>query len=264
MSNGPTPHWGADAVDPHEPSLPGLKARFVLNHVPREGSVVEFGSGDGKILRTLARHKPALELHGCDVRTPTVPPDVYEFHPMGRDVPFEDASVDAVIFCDVLEHVPDPRRMLSEAARVLRPGGRLVACVPIEGEPLSFYTFYRHVLGDDTYVVTKEHVQAFTHDGMRELLAERFDVAEIRYAYHTLGQLMDATFFAAVRAKRLRAFWWRDNVYYNSAKKDEGGSVGLMNRALVAGNALAWAESTLLARARRTSAAVLVDAVVRQ
>lgn len=42
----------------------------------------------------------------------------------------DDASVDAVVSFDVLEHVPDYRRALAEFARVLRAGGVLVLTAP--------------------------------------------------------------------------------------------------------------------------------------
>jgi SAM-dependent methyltransferase len=45
-------------------------------------------------------------------------------------LPFADASLDAVLTLDVLEHVPDYRRALAEFARVLSPGGTLVLTAP--------------------------------------------------------------------------------------------------------------------------------------
>ena len=41
-----------------------------------------------------------------------------------EDLPFEDATFDAVISFDVLEHCDDPRVAVQQIARVLKPGGR--------------------------------------------------------------------------------------------------------------------------------------------
>jgi len=42
---------------------------------------------------------------------------------VGEALPYADASFDAVVCVDVLEHVADLAKVLSEVARVLRPGG---------------------------------------------------------------------------------------------------------------------------------------------
>jgi nitroreductase/ubiquinone/menaquinone biosynthesis C-methylase UbiE len=47
----------------------------------------------------------------------------------GPELPLPDASVDVVTLFQVLEHAPEPGRLLDEAARVLKPGGTAVITV---------------------------------------------------------------------------------------------------------------------------------------
>ena len=42
---------------------------------------------------------------------------------VGEDLPYDDGAFDAVVCVDVLEHVADLSKVLSEVARVLKPGG---------------------------------------------------------------------------------------------------------------------------------------------
>ncbi|EBA10597.1 bifunctional 2-polyprenyl-6-hydroxyphenol methylase/3-demethylubiquinol 3-O-methyltransferase UbiG [Roseobacter sp. CCS2] len=44
---------------------------------------------------------------------------------VGEALPYDDASFDAIVCVDVLEHVQDLGKVVSEIARVLRPGGTL-------------------------------------------------------------------------------------------------------------------------------------------
>jgi SAM-dependent methyltransferase len=51
-----------------------------------------------------------------------------------EDLPFEDSSFDTAVFTLVLCTVPDPAAALAEAARVLRPGGRLLFVEHVRSE----------------------------------------------------------------------------------------------------------------------------------
>jgi ubiquinone/menaquinone biosynthesis C-methylase UbiE len=51
-----------------------------------------------------------------------------------ESLPFEDSSFDTAAFTLVLCTVPDPRAALAEAARVLRPGGRLLFVEHVRSE----------------------------------------------------------------------------------------------------------------------------------
>lgn len=68
----------------------------------------------------------------------------------GETLPFEDASFDTVLCAQVLEHTPTPRRIVSEIARVLRPGGLAIISAPfsfrLHEEPHDYYRFSPHGL----------------------------------------------------------------------------------------------------------------------
>jgi SAM-dependent methyltransferase len=68
----------------------------------------------------------------------------------GPELPFSDRSFDTVVCFQVLEHVPEPWRIVDQAARVLRPGGCLILTTPqhfhVHGAPEDFFRFTRHGL----------------------------------------------------------------------------------------------------------------------
>lgn len=95
------------------------------------GAVLDVGCGEMPyrqlILAQVARVNSYLGLdlpvsHGAGVK-----PDI-EWD--GITMPVPASSMDSVILTEVLEHCPEPGRVLREASRVLRPGGLLFLTVP--------------------------------------------------------------------------------------------------------------------------------------
>jgi SAM-dependent methyltransferase len=84
------------------------------------GDVLELGSGGGFL----------------DTRVPgLVTSDVFEVPGIdrvidARQLPFQDSSLRAIVMVNVFHHVPDVGPFLSEAERVLKPGGRIVMVEP--------------------------------------------------------------------------------------------------------------------------------------
>lgn len=58
-------------------------------------------------------------------------------------LPFEDASFDAVTMFDLIEHVPDDRAAMAEARRVLRPSGVLLVSTPHTRWRYPYYRFLK-------------------------------------------------------------------------------------------------------------------------
>ncbi|MEP6485533.1 MAG: class I SAM-dependent methyltransferase [Rudaea sp.] len=65
-------------------------------------------------------------------------------------LPIATSSVDTVVLFEVLEHVPDPAKVISEISRVLRFNGNLLLSVPflypIHDAPYDFHRFTQHAL----------------------------------------------------------------------------------------------------------------------
>lgn len=89
-------------------------------------------------------------------------------------LPFKDASFDAVICMNVLEHVKDPFQVARELMRVLKPGGELLCVAPLL-QPLHGYP---------------HHYFNMTHQGLMSLFEPMVDKrTEVYGAMHPIWSL---------------------------------------------------------------------------
>jgi SAM-dependent methyltransferase len=67
-----------------------------------------------------------------------------------QTLPFGDNEFDSVLLSDVLEHIPNPGKLIGEIGRILRPGGVLLMNVPfiypLHEEPYDYYRYTSHAL----------------------------------------------------------------------------------------------------------------------
>ncbi len=99
------------------------------------GSVLEVGVGTGL---SLERYSPHLQVTGIDFSTEMLAKasqkvsrlkltHISALHHMdARALDFPDHSFDTIVALHVLSVVPEPEKVMTEIARVLKPGGRVV------------------------------------------------------------------------------------------------------------------------------------------
>ena len=96
-----------------------ILSEWCSNLMPRNASVLDVGSGDGRLARLVANKRPDISIQGIDVRVRT--DSAIHVEPFnGTSIPYGDGSFDVVMFLDVLHHTNDPTVLLSEAVRVAR------------------------------------------------------------------------------------------------------------------------------------------------
>ena len=128
---------------------------------------------DVKATSLIERFKDGLVLdNGCGLRK-TYYDNVVNFeiedYPttdvlgVGEELPFKDASFDAVFSLSVLEHVRDPFKCASEIMRVLKPGGEPFVAVPFL-QPFHGYP---------------DHYYNMTSSGLKNLFESQVDIHEV-------------------------------------------------------------------------------------
>ena len=104
---------------------------------PMNAKVLEVGCGTGPVCRALAATPGVGKVVGIDPSDRLLAKagelsadfDIITYQQGdGKELPFEDASFDAVILHTILTHVPGPEGILSEAHRVLEEDGWLGVC----------------------------------------------------------------------------------------------------------------------------------------
>jgi SAM-dependent methyltransferase len=139
-----------------------IDRHFARSAAPGAPQILDFGCGTGLMLQHLERYGSP---QGVDVDEQAIGfcrrrglANVQLFD--GRTLPFEDGSFSLVTSLDVFEHIEDDLGAMREVARVLEPGGLLLAAVPA----------YQWMWGQQDEV--NEHFRRYTARQLDARLAE--------------------------------------------------------------------------------------------
>jgi SAM-dependent methyltransferase len=159
-----------------------LRRDFLLSAVRRGDRALDLGSGAGEFTAVLADAGAAVV--GVEVaeaalaRARSVHPQLdFRLAPIDGPLPFPDGAFDLVWSSEVIEHVADTARWLSEVRRVLAPGGRLLLTTPSHGRlrvALGGVERFSEPLGDHLHLYTKGSLRTLLDEfGLHELSVRR-------------------------------------------------------------------------------------------
>ncbi len=159
---------------PAELSAPDfeLRRRFLLEHLRTGGRVLDLGCGSGVFTQEMAR--VGVQAVGVEIADAAVeraraqhPELLFGLVPIEGPLPFEDGSFELVWASEVIEHVADTARWLSEVRRVLAAAGKLLITTPSHGRmrvAVGGIERFSEPLGD--------HLHLYTRASLGKLLAE--------------------------------------------------------------------------------------------
>jgi 2-polyprenyl-6-hydroxyphenyl methylase/3-demethylubiquinone-9 3-methyltransferase len=111
-----------------------------VDHLPDGSRIADLGCGNGSLLARVIRD--GIEAHGIDSSPSGIehaerafPQITFHLADITGDLPptLPEGSFDAVISTETIEHLPFPRRLLSNAYQLLKPGGCLLISTPYHG-----------------------------------------------------------------------------------------------------------------------------------
>jgi SAM-dependent methyltransferase len=98
---------------------------------------------------------------------------------LNKKLDIQSSSFDSVLLSDVLEHIAEPRNLLQELARVLRPQGTLVVFVPflyrIHEEPHDYYRYTEFALKHLLQTSGFEVLELQSYGGAIDVLFDNFN-----------------------------------------------------------------------------------------
>lgn len=171
---------------------------YIDSYISGDSAVLEFGAANGRLTRYLCNEKHCQmtiveidEASGKEAAEFAVKsylgPEVGDINKLvWYD---ENSKFDFIIFADVLEHLPDPKKILSLCCSMLAEGGKILVSIPnIAHNSILIGLCNDEFAYDEVGLLDKTHIHFFTYKSFYEMIHELgLTIADQKEIYSSVG-----------------------------------------------------------------------------
>jgi len=213
-------HWDDIAKDSLKKlfsrSIPTLtRYNKILNAIPNDArKIVDIGCGDGALTNLLAQRIYSDEVFGIDtdkegielakrkVDELTGSEKITFINKSFEDCGFSVNSVDAIVMCDVIEHVEDTHSLLIEIKRVGKPNGVLVLTTPRKRNGMKWDEHHTLEYSEDT-------LSNMLREYFPKTIVSQFSPLCFYYKYHKLKFFFNALYLIGINPLDYYSKWMK-------------------------------------------------------
>jgi len=172
-----------------------------------QGRLLDIGCGSAGYLKHMRKLNPEMELYGCDPYGPQNNSSLEGLNLIYKNLSvfecgFANNFFDIVTINHVIEHIPNPKDLLSEMSRILKPDGYLIIGVP-NNRSLSYFLFGKYWHGLDA----PRHILNYSDKNLTNVLIHSgFCINSVRFIGNS-SSFLNSLLFKLFKTKNSTGLW---------------------------------------------------------
>ena len=186
----------------------------------KQGHLLDYGAGQGDFTRTL-HGRFEFTVHAVDLMFTQLANVNWYVQDLNRALQFKDGQFDMVTCIEVIEHLENPRRVVRELFRVLKPGGWCILTTPNNESWRSILSYVArgHFVSftDSSYPA---HITALNRTDLARIFKEAgFEPAQFAYTNQGVLPRYTSRTWQEISRGALKGRRFSDNIVVAAQKK---------------------------------------------